>query len=196
MPLLQNSLIIDNCPHCSVANPNLHQKTRLETSDHAGGNKRYWYIYVCSRCGGVVTASAPNHGAEIQEIFPAIREVEADIPERARVYLKQAIASIHAPSGAVMLAASSVDSMLKTKNYNDGSLYKRLEQAVADNLITQDMAAWAHDVRLDANEQRHADDCAELPSEHDAVRVIDFATAFAEYLFVLPARIRRSMAEG
>lgn len=194
MPLLQNNLLIDQCPHCSVANPNLFQQHRMETKDHAGGNKRIWYIYVCARCGGVVTASATNHSQEVLQIFPSSKTVEEDIPERAKSYLKQAIASIHAPAGAVMLAASSVDSMLKAKNYTEGSLYRRLEQAVEDNLITQDMAAWAHDVRLDANDQRHADTLADLPSEQDATRVIDFASAFAEYLFVLPAKIRRGMA--
>jgi hypothetical protein len=45
--------------------------------------------------------------------FPGEKQLEDSIPKRARVYLDQAISSIHAPSGAVMLAASSVDAMLK-----------------------------------------------------------------------------------
>ena len=83
-------------------------------------------------------------------------KVQDEIPDRPRSYIQQAIDSIHAPAGAVMLAASAVDSMLKIKNYRDGSLYARIEQAVNDHLITQDMATWAHEVRLDANDQRHA----------------------------------------
>ena len=51
-----------------------------------------------------------------------------------------------------MLAASAVDSMLKEKGYKDGSLYKRIEQAAGDHLITAEMASWAHEVRLDAND--------------------------------------------
>ena len=68
-----------------------------------------------------------------------------------------------APAGAVMLAASSVDAMLKEKGYNEGSLYARIGQARDDHLITADMAEWAHEVRLDANDQRHADEAAALP---------------------------------
>jgi len=92
-----------------------------------------------------------------------------------------------------MLAASSVDAMLKAKGYTDGSLYSRIDQAAKDNLITKDMAAWAHEIRLEANGQRHADAGAALPTGNDAVRVIEFAEALGQFLFVLPARINRGL---
>lgn len=95
-----------------------------------------------------------------------------------------------------MLAASSVDSMLKAKGYADGTLYARIEKAMKDHVITEDMAAWAHEVRLDANDQRHADEVAALPSMDDAQRVIDFTMALAELLFVLPSRITRGRNKG
>lgn len=90
-----------------------------------------------------------------------------------------------------MLAASSIDAMLKDKSYKDGSLHDRIQQAAGDHLITEEMAAWAHDVRLDANDQRHADDKASLPDQDDASKCIDFAKALAEFLFVLPQRVER-----
>ena len=90
-----------------------------------------------------------------------------------------------------MLAASSLDSMLKAKGYTDGSLYTRIDKAAADHIITEEMAAWAHEVRLDANDQRHADDSADLPKPNDANKAIEFAQALAEFLFVLPARVAR-----
>ena len=93
-----------------------------------------------------------------------------------------------------MLAASSVDAMLKEKGYRDGSLYLRIGKAVEDNLLTSEMATWAHEVRLDANDKRHADNNAALPNEDDAQKVLDFATAIAEYLFVLPAKIQRGLS--
>ena len=195
MPLLQANLILDRCPHCSVANPNLARLHNLQTNDHANKNTRMWAFYKCGRCGGIVTASAPDQNLEVLEIFPDSRKVSNDIPDRARSYLEQAIASIHAPSGAVMLCASAVDAMLKHKDYSTGSLYHRLEKAVVDNLITSEMAKWAHDVRLDANDERHADEAAIMRTKDDANRTIDFVTAFAEYLFVLPAKIKRGMKQ-
>ena len=92
-----------------------------------------------------------------------------------------------------MLAASAVDASLKLKGYANGSLYARIEKAVEDHLITKDMAQWAHAVRLDANDQRHADQAATLPTPDDARRVIDFAAALADILFVLPSRVQRGL---
>ncbi|MNJ69013.1 hypothetical protein D3C77_653150 [compost metagenome] len=79
--------------------------------------------------------------------------------------------------------------MLKEKGLKEGSLYKRIDAAAAQHLITAEMAIWAHEIRLDANDQRHADDEAVLPNEADADKVIEFATALAQFLFVLPARV-------
>jgi hypothetical protein len=90
-----------------------------------------------------------------------------------------------------MLAASAIDAMLKAKNYKTGSLYDRINKAVADKLITEEMGLWAHDVRLDANDQRHSDENAPLPTYGDADRVIEFAKALAQFLFILPARVAR-----
>ena len=51
----------------------------------------------------------------------------------------------------------------------------------------------AHLVRLESNNERHSDEELELPSAEDAEAVFDFAMAFAEYLFVLPAKVERGI---
>jgi len=94
-----------------------------------------------------------------------------------------------------MLAASAVDAMLKSKGYKEGTLNARINQAANDHLITDDMAKWAHQIRLDANEQRHADEQAPLPNDNDARRCIDFALALAQFLFVLPSRVTKGLAD-
>ncbi|MCR4319690.1 MAG: DUF4145 domain-containing protein [Candidatus Brocadiaceae bacterium] len=157
---------------------------------------RRWRIYKCVNCGNLVTAWAMNFGQEAIQIFPETQSLDETIPERPRAYLHQAIESLHSPAGAVMLAASAVDSMLKLKGYKEGSLYTRIEQAAKDHLITAEMAKWAHDVRLDANDQRHADDNAQLPNAEDAKRCVDFAQALAQFMFVLPARVQSGIAEA
>lgn len=136
-------------------------------------------------------APAGQQAADITQMWPAPQTVADELPERAKAYLSQAISSIHAPVGAVVTAASAVDAMLKAKGYKDGSLYSRIDAAAKATLITQEMAAWAHEIRLEANDQRHADDSAALPSSEDASRVIEFATALGQFLFVLPSRVER-----
>jgi len=196
MPILSENLVLSRCPHCSVASPNLRRINSVDTNNHLGNRQRRWCTYVCASCGGVVTAWAKSQGAEVEEHFPRTHQIDEDVPDRPRAFLQQATESLHAPAGAVMLAASAVDSMLKLKGYSEGSLYSRIEKAAANHIITNDMAKWAHEVRLDANDQRHADEAAALPTHEDAMRVIEFAAALAEIMFVLPSRVQRGLHPG
>lgn len=200
--MFQEALLrLDRCPHCQIAKPNMASLGNVTTYDANNRNPRRWWHYKCTTCGGVVLTVARYDNkhemhSEILEIWPAPREVDIAVPARARSFLQQAITSIHAPAGAVMLAASAVDSMLKEKGLKNGSLYSRIDEAAKEHLITADMAKWAHEVRLEANDQRHADEDAALPDEADAERVIEFARALAQFLFVLPARVAAGRKPG
>jgi hypothetical protein len=72
--------------------------------------------------------------------------------------------SLGQPVGSVMLSTSAIDAMLKVEGYTEGTLYARIDKAAEDHVITDDMVKWAHQVRLDANDQRHADEGAGLPT--------------------------------
>jgi hypothetical protein len=198
---LGNSLPLARCPHCNIAHPSLDYVSAVDTESNAKENHRRWMTYRCATCGGVTMAVASflnvrNHILDdISDIWPSPQTVHESIPERAKAYLEQAIASIAAPSGAVMLTASAVDAMLKAKGLKDGSLNVRINSAAQNHLITPEMAAWAHEIRLDANDQRHDDEAGALPSAADAKKSIEFATALAQFLFVLPARVERGRAK-
>jgi hypothetical protein len=132
----------------------------------------------------------------MEACFPSgTRSISKEIPEKPREFLRQAQESLAQAAGSLMLSASAVDSMLKAKGYKAGTLYARIKQATEDRLITEDMEKWAHQVRLDANDQRHSDEDAPLPTEQDAERSLRFALALAEFLFVLPARVTRGIQE-
>lgn len=153
----------------------------------------FWKVYVCRFCGGLITAAAKGSDTAITEMYPKHEDIDDAVPAFAREYLKQAIESMHAPAGAIMLCASSVDAMLKAKELRSGSLYERIEQAARDHLITEEMAKWAHEVRLDANAQRHSDDDFPIIDQAAAKRCIEFVKALAEFLFVLPSRVQRGL---
>ena len=194
MPKLhRTTLDLPRCPHCGVDTPHLQFHQPYQLGDYKGGT-RYWCSYSCRRCAGLVIAEGTIWDQDVLRVFPnSSMEVSDDIPDRARTYLVQAMDSIKSPSGAVMLAASAVDAMLKSKNLKAGSLYERINQAVAQHLITPEMAQWAHDVRLDANDQRHADESMPIPGPADATRCIEFAMALAQVMFVLPSRVQRGI---
>lgn len=190
--LAKTFLGLDRCPHCNVDQPSLAYCAEATTVSLAQ-EKMAWRMYACGRCGKIVSARSGNFEAGIVEVFPEPRTVSDDLPNRARTYLYQATLSLQAPAGAVMLAASAVDAMLKEKGLTTGSLSSRINEAATKHLITQDMASWAHEVRLDSNDQRHSDLSAELPTSTDAQRCIDFAAALGQILFVLPARVQRGI---
>lgn len=204
---LDQHLELARCPHCRIAHPNLSSNLfynegdtdyHLLTTDHRQQQERLWAVYTCSRCGGVVLAAARFYGASsmdpVSEIYPTPVQVDDALPPTAKEYLTQAIDSLHAPAGSVMLCASAVDAMLKSKGYTAGSLYTRINKAADDHLITEGMKEWAHEVRLDANDQRHADETATLPTTAAAQRSIEFAQSLGQFLFALPAQVARGRA--
>jgi hypothetical protein len=166
----------------------------VHSRDYTGKIRFMWLTYICSTCGKGVLAGAkinPDNTQERVGLFPTPRTVSEDVPNTARNYLLQAIRSLSTPDGAVMLAASSVDAMLKAKKLVNGSLNLRINEARDTHLITPDMADWAHEVRLDANDSRHADLNQPHHTPQSAERTVEFAVALAEALFVLPARVQR-----
>lgn len=199
------------CPHCNVAHPTLQRlwgtSSPVKGAIHEGRENldcgRMWAAYACHSCGGVVLCASCSyrqmqpHGTllpngtsnEVVVMFPSAPTVDDDLPERAQRYLRQAIETVHAPDGAAMLASSAVDAMLKEKGFESGTLYSRIESAVAKNVLTPSMGEWAHRIRLDANEVRHAD----LENPHrtvdEAKQLIEFAKALGQFLYVFPARI-------
>jgi len=190
---LHGQLEVERCPHCSVDKPTLGARNAFSTTTHSNENERFWMVYVCVRCGGVVTAWAQEKGGVVRKIFPHVTKVEASIPSPAKEYLQQALDTLHSPAGSVMLSASAVEAMLKARGYKakKDTLNERIDKAAEAHEITPEMKAWAHEIRLDSNEPRHADEEAPLPDDEDARKCVEFALALAELLFVLPARVQR-----
>ena len=173
------------CPHCGTASPTMQQAAKFVACG------RNWVPFWCTRCGGAIIAETDQHVRAATSVFPSERTVHESVPERAANYLSQAIETLQSPSASIVMSASAVDAMLKDHELKDGTLYNRIAQAVATGIVTKSMGEWAHDVRLDANDERHADDGAEIPTNEDAERALDFVEAIAKMLYVLPAQRAR-----
>lgn len=146
------NLPLSRCPHCGVAKPFLDGSHTLTTG--GGQSERIWRMFVCFVCSGVVLAVCFKNAPLIHDIYPSLRVFDASIPDCAREYLKQAQESVAQPVGSIMLCASAIDAMLKAKGIREGNLYPRVKKAAKEHLITDGMATWAHQVRLNANDQR------------------------------------------
>jgi hypothetical protein len=190
---LGQRLELKRCPHCDIANPNVTKVHEFMSNNTSKNNARTWKTYMCEDCGGAIIGSRNNQYVTALEIFPASKSVDKSIPDKAKQFLSQSLETIHAPAGSIMLSASSIDAMLKEKGYKDGSLYSRIKKASEDHLIIEGMSEWARQIRLEANDQRHADESASLPTEEEAKRILEFAFALAEFLFVLPNKVQSAI---
>ena len=196
---LMGDLLLDlaRCPQCAIASPRLSvvwaSPRAMPRTD--GGQERWWACYTCSSCGDVVGARAIFDGRNfhVEENFPNAKMAHEDIPEIARRFLQQAFETLHAPDAAAVMAGSAVDGMLKAKGYEKGSLYNRIDKAVGDNVLTQGMADWAHEVRLGSNRPRHADVNRPHMTADEARQSVEFAEALGNFLFVLTAKIDRGI---
>jgi hypothetical protein len=201
---------LHRCPHCSTANPTIFRQTKINVTPKKppfslpAGQLLQWSVYCCESCGGLVAAASQVSITAINMplttpakwIVPSIQSLSSDIPASASRYLAQARETLSSPAASVVMSASAVDAMLKERGYKDGSLYSRLKKAEEQGLLTKDMAAWAHDVRVDANDERHADLDASGATASDASRCLDFASTLADLLFVLPARVKRGLTSA
>lgn len=197
---------IERCPQCGVAKPLLQKIDKAHkhyTNSDTYDPQEYWYFTTrCSSCENHVLfygkrpepdvkSDSEPEGLSIVRSFPELEQASDELPPMALKFFQQALESRHAPDGALMLAASSIDSMLKDKGFTEGSLFTRIGDATKSGLLTAEMEAWAHEIRLSANEPRHADDDFEGATTEDAEQIIAFAKALGEYLYVLPSRVRR-----
>lgn len=192
---MENRLVgLAKCPHCGVANPEMAQLWRSDCILPRGVSSygHNWAAYRCTSCNFLVLAQSQlgNQSTnELLAIFPEVEPVAQELPNSAKRYLEQAIGSLHAPDGAAMLAGSAVDAMLKEKGLTKGSVYNRIDEAVVQKILTQDMAEWAHEVRLGSNRPRHADIEDPHTTVADARQSVEFAKTLGHVLFVLPSRV-------
>jgi hypothetical protein len=200
---------LEACPQCNVSNPNLAYRSHFY-HPHANSTEYLaWIVYQCQTCFDLVAVKTIVSKARMDNgaiayligdprptaiIVPTSKSVDGDLPDRPRRYLEQAYRSLNAPDGAIMLAGSAIDAMLKIKGYTEGSVYSRIEKAVEEHVLTAGMRDWAHAVRLESNKPRHADLDEPHGTKTLAEQTIKFAESLGEYLFSLPARIERGRA--
>lgn len=191
MPQPEAPYGLDRCPQCGIAVPHLEVQHHQLTSDGPFADR--FVILSCKSCRHCTMVKATLAGNVI-EVWPAPKQYSTDIPDKARRALQDANAALGIPSLSIVGSARAVDFMLAERGISGGkgtNLAARINEAAAQHLITPDMKAWADEVRLDANAERHADTTMGEPTKADAERCLRFAEALAEILFELPARVSR-----
>ena len=189
---------LSSCPHCKSAKPSLKRRYAIDRGEHSFAFEItvHWAVYICSVCAFPISIV---HNQRVERVnseyvheylcYPINWAPSDAIPETPRKYLEQASATISSADASVVMSGSAIDAMLKEKGLTEGSLYARIDKALAGGYLTRQMADWAHLVRLNSNNPRHADTEKPHVGVADAKLSLEFAKALAEVLFVLPSRM-------
>ena len=192
----------ERCPHCGVSYPSLSKvwSSGDPTPRGDGLPRQNWSAYRCTTCGGLIVVSGfpgvSDSKGEVFEVFPEVWSPDETIPELPSRYLSQAQQTLGSPDASVVMSGSAIDAMLKAKGLTDGSLFQRITTAVEQGVLTSDMAAWAHRVRLNSNNPRHADLSAAPTEAEEAKMSLEFAKAMADILYVLPSKMPSKPTDG
>ena len=132
------------------------------------------------------------------EFFPKRKKSASpeSVPESAaKAYLQGAESLADGrTTAAVAMFRRTID--VATKQFSDeveaGNLAKRIDKLAEADLITKDLQAWAHKIRLEGNEALHEID---EPSLDQAKELQQFTEMMLVYMFTLPAKIKANIAD-
>jgi hypothetical protein len=189
---------IATCPYCGTGRPQVAAVG--DNSVNCVRGSRRWGVFTVTCCGGLLLAIGPKgvaaNNAPIETLYPSTRIAASEIPDPARRYLQQAMETLHAPDAAAVMAGSAVDAMLKHFKLTEGSVYKRIDEAMSQHILTAAMGEWAHEVRLGSNRPRHSDQENPHVSRQEAQQSVEFAEALVHFLFVLSSRVKKGIEDA
>lgn len=86
--------------------------------------------------------------------------------------------------------AIDVGTKLLSDEINAWKLDKRIDALANAGLITKDLQAWAHKIRLEGNDAIHELD---EPNKDQAAELERFTELVLTYLYTLPARVKANL---
>ena len=159
----------------------------------------------CGHCGhGIIALFQGGYSSlekfytdEIKGVYPAPPSEDAPLftPERTKRFFQQGMSSLHIgnPDAAGAMFRKSLESGLNEKfSSNERNLIGKIKDAASKGLITDEMADWAHHIRISGNEAAHNDDYT--MEQARTLRV--FTELVLTYLFELPGRLKDAKKMG
>jgi hypothetical protein len=197
--------MVMDCPHCSAENSTfLFQHVyQVKKGDRPS---IFWMLFQCPRCsaGVVVKASMKKqqipfdaYKGDIRDLFHSVehfpRRPFVDAPsglptDVQRLYLRAAQCFQRDDmDSASMMFRKTLEVALKEK-FGDfpGNLYQHIQHLAQAHLLTDDLAQWAHEIRIDGNRGAHE---AQEPDWEDTRQLKEFLHVFLLYTFSLPALV-------
>ena len=143
--------------------------------------------------------SFPGQRFKIVTVWPRNeREVPENLPDNVATFFGQGLRNEKAQNwdaaGAMFRKSLDVATKILDPSHAHKNLFQRIEALENGGRLTSDLAAWAHEVRIDGNAAVH-DDEPETPE--DVAAIHEFARAVLLYTFTFPALVAsRTIAIG
>lgn len=171
----ENGIITCICPDCNAITNFLHKDSSKEFGsfiinkahryNERGYSRIIYFLYKCSGCerGGIAKIHCndqPFSGA-IEEFYPiGIESVKVpnSVPTEIIAELKEAelCATVKAWRAGSALIRSALEKVFVINGYNEKDLFKKIEAAKKDGVITDSRAKKAHDdIRVLGNDILH-----------------------------------------
>ena len=139
-------------------------------------------------------ANLNNDYDEVDEWLPTEPRGKeyADVPNQIADAASEAYAcySIRSYRAAILLARSVLEACAKDKGITTGSLSSKINELAERNIISTQIRDEAHEIRFFGNEMAHGDFTQKI-SEEDAADMLGFLDTVLEYVYQMPAAIRR-----
>ena len=98
--------------------------------------------------------------------------------------------SINANRAAVLMARTALEATAKNKGIKGNSLFDKIDAMSKQHIITDQLAAEAHEIRLLGNDMAHGD-LAEPVSEEDASDILGFLDSVMDYVYQQPMLLQK-----
>ena len=166
------------CDNCGYPNIAMKQRPRSGNMDHDESH------------------FASGNGIETEDLHwipdaPLGREFE-EVPEHIADAASEAYAcfSIRSYRAAILMARSVLEATAKDKGVATGNLASKIDALADKGIISPQIKAEAHEIRYLGNDMAHGD-FVEPINEDDADDVLGFLATFLNYVYQMPAAIRR-----
>lgn len=87
---------------------------------------------------------------------------------------------------------TTLDVVTRQLGATTGNLKDRIDQLRAKGIITEHLAAWAHEIRLDGNEALHEGDIGDPDAPEQAKKYVAFLELLLHVTFELPETIKKA----
>ncbi|QQV78096.1 DUF4145 domain-containing protein [Sphingomonas aliaeris] len=133
----------------------------------------------------------PGDRFAIADIWPSTGgDTPPDLPDNVAKFFEQGTNNERAEhwdaAGAMFRKALDVGTKIIDPSFSNKNLSQRINLLRESGRLTSDLAAWAHEVRIDGNESVHGND---PETREDVVAIHQFCRAVLLYTFSMPALV-------